>query len=135
MSKEEKKETSGKYYIDNREERMEYQKTRYAAKREEIIEKQKKYNRKRSAENPWEKHYYNARQRCANPNDKKFRWYGGRGIRFLLSMYEVKNLFERDDAWSLKKPSIDRIYNNGDYVFGNCRFIEMAENVGRNKRI
>ncbi len=37
-------------------------------------------------------------------------------------------LYYRDGADKMKKPSIDRIDNNGDYTYENCRFIEMAEN-------
>lgn len=44
---------------------------------------------------------------------------------------EVKTLWFRDKAHKLNLPSIDRIDPNGHYVFGNCRFIELSENVRR----
>ena len=48
-----------------------------------------------------------------------------------LSIQEVKTLWFRDRAYLLKQPSIDRIDGNGDYVFTNCRFIEMEDNRKR----
>jgi len=85
-------------------------------------------------ESPWKTHFYLARARCNNPKSTGYYRYGGRGIKFKLTLEEVKTLFERDNARELEKASIDRIYNDGDYTFGNCRFIEMAENSSRAHR-
>lgn len=70
----------------------------------------------------------NIKQRCFNQNNKSFKWYGKRRIGCLLTVEDVITLWYRDKAWRLTKPSIDRINNNGHYVFGNCRFIELSEN-------
>lgn len=40
-------------------------------------------------------------------------------------------LWERDRAWLLKRPSIDRIDPDGHYEVRNCRFIELSENSRR----
>lgn len=74
------------------------------------------------------------KQRCNNPNNKRFKNYGLRGIQCLITTEEIKQLMVRDNYWSFNKPSIDRIDNDGDYTFNNCRFIEFNENSGKDKR-
>ena len=54
-----------------------------------------------------------------------------RHIRNLITVGQLETLWERDKAWRLKKPSIDRIDSAGDYTFENCRYIEHAENSRR----
>ena len=67
-------------------------------------------------------------QRCTNPKNKSYNRYGGRGIKNFLTLNEMKDLWVRDNASAMKVASIDRIDNDGDYVFSNCQFIEKAEN-------
>lgn len=55
--------------------------------------------------------------------------YGGRGIKFAITLEEVNELWRRDTADKMRKPSIDRKDVNGDYTFMNCQFIEWAENL------
>ena len=74
---------------------------------------------------------HNINYRCKNPNDKKYHRYGGRGIRNFLTLDDLCFLWERDAADTLKRPSIDRIDNDGDYSVENCRFIELVENIRR----
>ena len=83
---------------------------------------------------PWRKHFYSARRRCNNLLDKRYKDYGDRGIKFLLIIEEVKQLWIRDRAELLKQPSIDRKDNDGNYDYNNCRFIEMIQNSNENKR-
>jgi hypothetical protein len=68
-------------------------------------------------------------QRCNNPKNISYKNYGGRGIKCLISIEEIKFLMERDDYWNMKKPSIDRINNNEDYTLNNCQFIECGKNT------
>ncbi len=77
---------------------------------------------------PWLNSYRHAKERCNNPDCHKYPRYGGRGIRFLLDKEGIEALYKRDNADKLKHPSIDRIDNDGDYAFDNCRFIELSEN-------
>lgn len=58
-------------------------------------------------------------------------YYGGKGIKCLLSFEDVMNLWNRDKANLLSRPTIDRIDPNGNYKLENCRFIENSENVRR----
>lgn len=92
----------------------------------------RKANRENAARfrerNPWYDSWQAARQRCENPKNPRYRWYGARGIQFKLSKFDMKFLWQRDQAHLLKRPSIDRINNDGHYTLDNCRFIEAADN-------
>jgi len=86
--------------------------------------------------NPWYGSFLNARARCNYKNCKDYPDYGGRGIKFLLSLKEIKELWFRDKAYLMKQHSINRKDNNGDYTFENCEFIEMGINsCERNIRV
>jgi len=71
---------------------------------------------------PWRHHYDNARLRCS-PNGS----YYGRCI-FKMTVEDFKELWFRDKAYNLIKPSIDRKKNELGYIKSNCRFIEHSEN-------
>lgn len=76
------------------------------------------------ARNPWYDLYRNAKRRCEDPKQKSYKYVGGRGIKFRMSMQEVIELFIRDDGYSLECPSLDRKDASKDYTFDNCRVIE-----------
>ena len=82
---------------------------------------------------PWSSVHSSIKTRCTNPNQDAWYRYGGRGIQCKITFDEVKQLWFRDKAYLMKKPSIDRIDNDGHYEFSNCRFIELSENISRNK--
>ena len=84
--------------------------------------------------NPWMRRYSYARSRCNDRNDPSYYCYGGRGIKFLLTIAEIKTLWIRDDAELMKCASIDRIDNDGNYEFTNCQFIELSENTKKQMR-
>ena len=103
--------------------------------REKHREEIKKRNARLHVETPWIFHYYAARNRCNNPNNESYKYYGNKGIRMLLSKLEIEILYKRDYADQMKRPSIDRINPKGDYIFGNCRFVEHSENIRRNNQM
>jgi hypothetical protein len=85
---------------------------------------------------PWKQSLDNAKQRCENPNCPFYYCYGGRGIEFHLTYDEGGKLWFRDKAYLLKRPSINRKDNDGDYTFDNCEFIEKGLNTSeRNSRV
>ena len=86
-------------------------------------------------ERPWRRTLDRIKTRCTNPNEKSYKHYGGRGIKCLITAKELEFLWKRDNASKLKKPSIDRINNDGNYEFSNCRFIENLDNVKRARKI
>lgn len=72
--------------------------------------------------------WHNLKSRCGNPNDKKYKYYGGKGISIKLNKNELGVLWNRDKADLMKQPSLDRKDSAKDYEFSNCRFIEMEDN-------
>jgi hypothetical protein len=83
--------------------------------------------------NPWKRTLRNAKQRCTSQNVDNYERYGGRGIKCLITEDEIKELWFRDKAYNMKKPSIDRKDNDENYTFDNCRFIEFGENAAKDK--
>jgi hypothetical protein len=73
--------------------------------------------------------WYSINGRCNTPSHSSFNIYGGKGVRNLLSIEDLRTLWERDHADLLSKPSIDRKEASGHYSFDNCRFIEHALNA------
>ena len=72
------------------------------------------------------------RHRCNSTKAHNYKYYGGRGIKCNLTVGDLVYLWKRDNAHRLKRPSIDRIDNDGPYARTNCRFIEHTENISRN---
>jgi len=83
---------------------------------------------------PWRKTFSLIRQRCENLKNNRYKDYGGRGIKCLITSSELKELWFRDKAFEMKKPSIDRKDNDGNYEYSNCGFIELDKNSGKNKQ-
>jgi hypothetical protein len=94
----------------------------------QIKDRHKKYQ--------WKFTLLDIKQRCNNINFKQYKNYGGRGIKNKFNNAdEIKFLWFRDKAYLMKKPSIDRIDNDGNYCLENCRFIELSLNVkNQNKK-
>ena len=83
---------------------------------------------------PWFPHFRDAKSRCLNKNNSRFYRYGGRGIKFKMTKDDFKLLWNRDKAFNMKKPSIDRVNNNSHYRLSNCRFIEMSLNTAKGNK-
>ena len=77
---------------------------------------------------PWRITYRNIKYRCEYKKHESYGRYGGRGIKCLITREELKSMWFRDKASKMKKPTIDRINNDGNYEVSNCRFIEFSEN-------
>lgn len=76
---------------------------------------------------PWKGTWSSINSRCNYP----IHHYWKKGIKNYLKKDDLKFLWFRDKAYNMKKPSIDRIDNDGHYTLENCRYIELRENVLR----
>jgi len=86
------------------------------------------------ANNPWIKTLSHIIARCSNKKHYGYKYYGGRGIKCLITLEELKQLWFRDKAYEMKKPSIDRIDSKGNYTFSNCRYMELSENISKRNK-
>lgn len=77
------------------------------------------------------------KDRCLNPKDKKYPYYGGRGIKVHLPWVDSFIAFINDVGKKpSKKHSLDRINNDGNYEPGNVRWATIDQqnnNRGNNK--
>lgn len=118
------KENDRRYYLKNRERIL----ARNRAWNEANKERAK--NRAKAAA-PWSGSWSNTKSRCENPAHNSYEYYGGKGIRLLLTFDEMGLLWSRDGASAMNRASIDRIDSAKDYTLDNCRFIEQSENSRR----
>lgn len=88
----------------------------------------RKYNKNFREKNPCRRVLWMIRQRCNDSNSIGFKYYGGKGIKCLLTLTQIVKLWKRDRAFAMRRPSIDRKRSGGDYKFSNCRFIELSVN-------
>lgn len=92
----------------------------YLSNKNNILKINKKY--------PWKQTLKHIKTRCENSNHHSYKYYGGRGIKCLITEEELKILWFRDNASKMNKPSINRKDNDGHYVYDNCEFIEKSLN-------
>ena len=76
--------------------------------------------------NPWRKTYSNIITRCSQKRCSSYS-----KIKIKITSLELKELWFRDKAYLMKRPSVDRKDNKGDYTKENCRYIELVENRRR----
>ena len=50
------------------------------------------YKRNGRKNNPWQTNYQAAQQRCLNPRHHRYKSYGARGIKFLMTVEDFKKL-------------------------------------------
>lgn len=90
-------------------------------------------SKKRRKKYPWEGTYNSIKQRCNNIKCKQYKDYGGRGIKCLITLEELKALWYKDKACEMSIPTIDRKNNDGNYELSNCGFIEKSKNSAKDK--
>jgi len=82
---------------------------------------------------PWCLHYKTAKARCEDIKGSHYHRYGGRGIEMLMTKDDFKFLWFRDKAYNLKRPSVDRIDNDGHYSTKNCQYMEFDKNSNKDR--
>lgn len=117
------------FYSKNKERILLKRKEVHASNKESINNKKRDYHKTKDGHISLM--LSSIKQRCENPNTKRYHRYGGRGIKNLISREDISFLWDRDNASSLKIPSIDRINNDGDYVLDNCQIIEKWCNASK----
>lgn len=72
--------------------------------------------------------------RCNKPNNKRFKDYGGRGIKLEFTFNEFYNWCTKNNI-DPRGLTIDRINNDGDYSLNNIQFVtaKINSNNRRNK--
>jgi hypothetical protein len=59
--------------------------------------------------------------RCSNKKDKKYKYYGGRGIKVCPRWLSFE-MFYKDMGERPKGTTLDRLNGNGNYEPKNCRW-------------
>lgn len=68
------------------------------------------------------------KSRCTNPNDKRFKYYGGRGIKVCEEWMSSFSLFyDHIGPKPTEKHTLDRINGNLGYEPGNVRWATISE--------
>lgn len=92
-------------------------------------------NRTHGFASGWKKYLYhayrNAKRRCDNPDDKAYKRYGARGIKFLF--VNLSQFVTELGPQPAEGMSVDRKDNNGHYEPGNVRWATTIEQR-RNQR-
>lgn len=95
----------------------------------EVADRKKENDRMFFLKNPWYRSYAHAKSRCTNKNVPSYKYYGAKGIKFLMTPDEFKYIWFRDKAFLFDTPTIDRKNPAKDYILENCRFVENSKNV------
>jgi hypothetical protein len=75
--------------------------------------------------------YFDAKVRCNNPTHRLWKYYGGRGIKFLFTSFE--QFFEEIGPRISPVHSLDRKNNDGNYEPGNVKWSTKSEQVSNRR--
>lgn len=96
---------------------------------QEGIEGERRRKAKHRLTHPWTRFVEFARRRVKCTDEKQwYPYYGAKGIECSLRAAELEEIWKRDKAHLLKRPSLDRINSMYNYANWNVRFIEFELN-------
>jgi hypothetical protein len=121
------------YYAKNKLDVNKKHNNYYQENKELILIRNKKNHKDKKFKFPWRYTLKLIKGRCNNTHNIRYKNYGGRGIKCLITEKELKELWFRDKAFEMIKPTIDRKDTDGNYCLENCRYIELLENISRPK--
>lgn len=83
--------------------------------------------------------YNHMKDRCYRKNDKRYKDYGGRGIKICKEWIEKENGFMNFYNWAMNNGydenlTIDRIDVNGNYEPDNCRWSTMIQQCNNTRK-
>lgn len=84
--------------------------------------------------------YYAAKARCTNPNDKAFKDYGGRGIKFLFTSIDhfLAVLGQRPEgktaSGKVAAYTLGRFGDEGNYEPGNVKWMTWSEQIANRRK-
>jgi len=131
VDKEQVREYMRKWRNKNRDNINKNHRKWYKLNREKYGDRRRAQSLTARRKYPWKSSCNHAKDRCNNPNNKMYKYYGGKGVKFLMTMEDFKKLWFRDKAYLMKSPTIDRINNNGHYEVVNCEYVERSKNSGK----
>lgn len=121
------------YYTKNKLEVNKKHNNYYQENKDLILIRNKKNHKDKKFKFPWRYTLKLIKGRCNNPHNIRYKNYGGRGIKCLITEEELKFLWFRDRAYEMKEPSIERQNPNGNYELKNCEYLELIENLKKPK--
>lgn len=87
---------------------------------------------KKISRDPWQKTYKRIYNRCKYSDSYHARY---RNMEMTITPMQLKSLWFRDKADLMEQPSIDRIDSSLGYHLDNCRYLELEENLARQRLV